>query len=160
MVTIPVDTLVEAWNLAGRLQKGTRFRAYVERRLGLVLACLAVLALFVVAATSATAVFLSGTGAAFVLPAFLLAPFLLAGGLAVSTFLFLSWLEARALSRTLRHPPRGGLLPRVPWVLAAVFLVVPGLILVASWWRVGVPLACLAACVPFAFARLDRSAAR
>ena len=156
-ITIPTDSIVDAWNLVGRFQKNSVFRDYVLDRLGLVLGALVIYAALVIAAVSATAVLIAGSGAGFVLPAFILAPFLFIGSLCVAAYLFFSWLEGRALRRALHHEPRHGtLLPKIPWVLAGVFLGVPALILLFVWWKVALILIALGLATPFVFARLDR----
>jgi len=156
VITIPTDTLVAAWKLAERFQKSSVFRDYVLDRLRLVLPALAVYALLVTAAISATVNFVSGSGAGFVLPAFILAPFLFAGSLCVAAYLFFAWLEGRALRASLHHEARGGLMPRIPWAYVGVFLAVPALILLFVWWKLALPLFALAAATPFVFERLDR----
>jgi hypothetical protein len=157
VITIPTDALVEAWNLLGRFQKSDVFRQYVEDRLRLVIPALAVYAVLVIAAVSATAIFISGSGAGFVLPAFILAPFLLAGSLCVAAYLFFAWLEGRALRHSLHHEPLHGLMPRIPWAYVAVFLAVPALVLLFVWWKTALFLIALGVATPFVFARLDRS---
>jgi hypothetical protein len=92
-----------------------------------------------------------------VLPAFLLAPFLLAGGYCVAAYLFFSWLEVRSLRRALKHDPDPRALPRIPWALVAAFLGIPLLALLIVWWKVGVPLAALGIATPFVYSHFDRS---
>ena len=156
VITIPTDALVEAWKLLERFQKSGVFRQYVVERLRLVMPALAVYGVLVIAAVSATALFVSGSGAGFVLPAFILAPFLLAGSLCVAAYLFFAWLEGRALRRALHHEPLHGVMPRIPWAYVAVFLAVPALILLFVWWKTALLLFALGAATPFVFARLDR----
>ena len=156
VISIPTDALVEAWKLLERFQKSGVFRQYVVERLRLVVPALAVYGVLVIAAVSASAIFVSGSGAGFVLPAFILAPFLLAGSLCVAAYLFFAWLEGRALSATLHHEARGGMMPRIPWAYVGVFLGVPTLILLFMWWKIALLLFALGAATPFVFARLDR----
>jgi hypothetical protein len=158
MVTIPqipIDSLVDARKLAVRLWNSAPFHNYLIERLALVLPALLIFAVLSTAATAATIATIASQRM-LLLPAFVLAPFLLIGGYAVAAYLFFSWLEGRALRRTLGHAPAGALIPRVPWVLTAVFLIVPALFLLLSWWKLALPLLALAAATPFAFARLDR----
>ena len=157
MLTIPTDSLVEARNLAVRFQKGTAFRAYVRERLPLVVPALVVFAVLVMASVAATTALLARSYSLLVLPAFLLAPFLLVGSSCVAAYLFFAWLEVRALRRSLTHAPQAGAFPRVPWALVAVFLGLPLLALVIAWWKVGLPLAALGVATPFVFAHFDRS---
>lgn len=156
-ITIPTDTLVEAWHLLERLQKAGVFQDYVFDRLRLVGPALAVYGALVIAATSATAVFVAGSGAGFVLPAFILAPFQFAGTLCVAAYLFFAWLEGRALRATLHHEARGGLMPRIPWGYVGVFLGLPGLLLLVVWWKAALFLFVLGAATPFVFERLDKA---
>lgn len=156
MVTIPIDSLVEARNLAVRFQKVNAFRGYVRDRLHLVAPALLVFAALVTAGAAATISWLAGAHSMLVLPAFILAPFLLTGGYAVAAYLFFSWMETRALRRSLRHDIDPDALPPIPWVLVGVFLGVPLLVLATFWWKLGLPLIVLSAATPFVLARLDR----
>ena len=157
VITIPTDALVDAWRLLERFRKNSVFRDYVLDRLQLVLPALAVYVVLVIASVSATAIFVSGSGAGFVLPVFILAPFLFAGSLCVAAYLFFAWLEGRALRKALHHEPvHGGVMPRIPWGYVAVFLAVPALLLLFVWWKTALVLFALGTAAPFAFARLDR----
>jgi hypothetical protein len=156
MVSIPTDSLVEARNLALRFQKGAGFRGYVSERLQLVIPAGLVFTALVTAGAAATIAFLAGTYSFFVLPSFILAPFLLVGGYAVAAYLFFAWLEARALRHSLKHDLGADALPKIPWILAGVLLGIPLLVLVTFWWKLGLPLVALSVATPFAFARLDR----
>ena len=157
VITIPTDALVDAWRLLERFQKNSVFRDYVLDRLQLVIPALAIYALLVIASISATAIFVSGSGAGFVLPAFILTPFILAGSLCVAAYLFFAWLEGRALRKALQHEPvHGGVMPRIPWAYVGVFLGVPALMLLFVWWKTALVLFALGAAVPLVFKRLDR----
>ena len=151
---IPTDSLVDARNLVQRFQKSASFRDYVLDRLQLVIPAGAVYLILTTAAVAASVVVLARGW--LVLPAFLLAPFLLAASYAVAAYLFFLWLEARALRKALGHGPAGPALPRLPWGYIAVFLALPLLILIVLWWMVALPLVALALATPLAFERLDR----
>src|SRR5258706_9260670 len=155
-ITIPTDTLVAARDLLVRFQTVGPFRQYLEERLKLILPALVVFLVFIVASTAATVVFLSGLAAGMVLIAFLLAPFLLVGSLAVAAYLFLSWLEIRSLRHTLHHEAKGSPLPRIPWAWDGGFLIAPALLLLVVWWKLALVLLLLVAPTPVVYLRFDR----
>jgi len=156
MVTIPTESLVEARNLAVRFQKGAAFRGYVRERLRLVIPAALVYFVLVVAGTAAITAFLASGTSILVLPAFILAPFMLVGGCCVAAYLLFAWLELRALRRSLKHDLEPGALPPIPWALVGVFLGVPTLALLLVWWKVALPLIALAVATPFLFSHFDR----
>jgi len=103
----------------------------------------------------------------------LLAPVVLAGSLFVLLLVFFSWLEERSLARTLGHRTGRapgklarwlkkklrvelGKAPRVPWLLAAVFVVLPLALLVRLAPATAAVLVVLLALLPIGYARLDR----
>jgi hypothetical protein len=94
------------------------------------------------------------------LPGMLLAPFVLVGSLFVQAFVFFSWLESRALAQALgrrsKKPFDFGQLPRVPWALAVLLLVLPLLILAAVSPTAALILILLAILITVSFARFDR----
>ena len=169
------DPLKDALNLAQRYQQGELFRRYVTQRMWLV----APAALIIVATSLALAfgivMFVGGTRPLTVLLSLLLAPFVLAGSLFVQGYVFLSWLEGRSLALTLGHRTRKGRrakavawvekqvqadlgeMPPVPWVLAAVFLVLPLAALVLAAPTLAFAVIVLQILAPIAFARLDRA---
>jgi hypothetical protein len=161
----------EGLNLVRRLQEGEGFRAYVLGRLWLVVPIGLLMILTSLACTAATVLYLGGTRPLFVLLAILLVPFVLMGSLFVQAYVFFSWLENRALAQALhRKAPRGavaawlmrklgvdlGSLPPVPWVLAAIFLVLPLAMLVMLAPKFGLGLIVLQVLAPIVFARFDR----
>jgi hypothetical protein len=120
-------------------------------------------ALFVlvsVACAAGVVIFLAERHAMLALPGMVLAPFVLVGSFFVEAFAFFSWLEARALAQALgrreRQPFDFGQLPRVPWVLAALFLFVPLLVLAAVSATAALVLILLAVLIIVAIARFDR----
>jgi len=167
------DPLKDALNLAQRYQQGELFRRYVTQRMWLV----APAALLIVATSLVLAfgivMFVGGTRPLTVLLSLLLAPFVLVGSLFVQGYVFLSWLEGRSLAESLGHrvgKSRGkltawiekqieadlGAMPSVPWLLAAIFLLLPLVALVLAAPKLAVAVIVLQILAPIAFARLDR----
>ena len=101
-----------------------------------------------------------------------LAPVMLIGSLFVLGLVFFSWLEERSLVRTLGHrtarEPKAmrwirkklgadlGRPPRVPWLLAAVFVALPFAMLLNLVPVIAAILLALLVAAPVAYARLDR----
>jgi hypothetical protein len=167
-----LGTVQEGLDLAHRFQESEGFRAYVQRRMGLVAPIGVLMILTSLACTAATVAYLGGTRPLFVLLAILLVPFVLAGSLFVQAYVFFFWLENRALAQALhRKAPRGpvaawlmrklgvdmGSPPPVPWLLAAIFLVLPLAMLLMVAPKLGLGLIVLLLLAPIAFARFDRS---
>ncbi len=158
---LPLEkTLKDAWKLARRFQEAEGFRLYLRRRFLLVAPALALLALISIACAAATVIFLADRHPLLALPALLLAPFVLAGSLFVQAYVFFSWLESRALAQALGRRKNArfdfGQLPRVPWGLAAVFLVVPLAIVGAISTPTVLVLILLVILVTVLFAKFDR----
>jgi hypothetical protein len=166
-----LGVLQEALNLLHRFQEGEGFRAYVLRRMRLVVPIGLLMLLASLACAAATVLFIGGTRPLLVLLAILLVPFVLVGSLFVHAYVFFSWLESRALAQALhRKPARGsvaawlrqklrvdmGSLPPVPWVLAAIFLFFPLAMLVMVAPRLGLGLILLQVLAPILYARFDR----
>ena len=170
---LPLATLKEAVNLLHRLQEGEAFPRYVRRRIHLV-STLGLLYLATsIACTGATVVFLAGSHSLILLPALLLVPFVFLGSLFVQGYVFLSWLENRALLRTygqrvrpaenrvarwLRKTLRAdlGKLPEMPWGMTAVFLLAPVAMLAAVALKSALILIALHVLAPVLYARHDR----
>lgn len=150
--------LQDAVNLAHRLQEGAVFQRYVLSRLPLIVPACLLMVLTSVACAAGSVMFLGGTRSLLVLLAMILAPFVAVGSLFVQAYVFFSWLENRALARMLAHraPGHMGNLPAVPWVLAAIFLVLPLAALVAELPKLGLALIVIQVLAPIAYARLDR----
>lgn len=170
---IPVHTLSEALNLVHRFHEGKAFRLYVQNRLRIVVPAVLLMVAIAVASAAAFMVYATGISGWLVLPAILLMPVVLIGSLFVQTYVFFSWLENRAVSRTLGRgtkPPHGALAvwlsrnlgvdigpaPAIPWLLVALFLVAP-LVMMATF-AAGLALAflCFVLLLPIMYARLDR----
>lgn len=166
-----LDPFNEGMNLVRRYQDGQGFRGYVKERSAL-LAPIGLLILFTsIAFAGALVMYLGGTRSFLVLLSMIVAPFVLIGALFVQAYIFVSWLEARALALALHRKPRAtgplsalllkhgidmGSMPRVPWVLAGLFIVLP----LAMLWLVAPKLALglvvLHIAAPIVFARLDK----
>jgi hypothetical protein len=108
-----------------------------------------------------------------VLPALLLAPVILVASLFVQTYVFFYWLENRALAQALGHRPKAaqgvlaawllrkwgvdmGTAPPVPWILAAVVLFAPLVMLAYVELTAVLVLIVVAGLMPILFARFDR----
>jgi len=170
---VPVATLTEAQNLANRYQEGEGFRFYVLERKRLVIPAVLVIVLISVACAAGTVVFLAGAHGILTLLALVLAPVILIGSLFVQVFVFFSWLEDRALKLALQRRPKPaqgtlaewlsrklgmdmGTFPHVPWILAAVFVIAPLVMLAYFALNVALVLIGLAILVPIVYARFDR----
>ena len=149
----PQRALKEAVNLVHRYQQGESLRLYVRKRLRLVVP----MALLVLVTSFACMAGVVGyfTGAA--LLGLVLAPFVLLGSLFVQSFVLFSWLETRALARAFggRKSPALGV-PPVPWLLAAIFVLLPILLLVDVAPKAAFALLAVHVLAPIMFARLDR----
>jgi hypothetical protein len=166
----PID---DALGLARRYREVDAFHDYVVDRARLVIPAVVLIGVAGVACGLAPIMALVGTRPIAALAGLLLAPVMLLGSLFVLALMFFSWLEERSLARSLGHRtgPREskaarwirkklgadlGRLPRVPWLLAALFVVLPFVILANLVPVVAAMLVVLLAAAPLAFARLDR----
>ena len=166
-----LDPVNEALTLYRRYQEGQGFKSYVTERRALLVPIGLLVLVTSLACAAATVLYLGGTRSFMVLLAILLVPFVLLGSAFVQAYVYVSWLESRALAKALHRRPKPtgpitaklleagidlGSRPPVPWVLAALFLVLP----LAMLWLVVPQLAFLLIALhviaPFAFARLDR----
>jgi len=164
-----MHTLVEAQNLLKRYREGSAFRYYVEERMPLVLFAVVVFLGYSVATTAATIVFVGGTHGFLTFLAMVFAPFLLLGSLAVLLFMFFSWLETRAMGKTARRasvdlrrirsvPALRSALERlpVPWLFAAVFILLPFIVTLLLSAKTALALLVGASLAPALFSILDR----
>ena len=148
-----LDSLNGAFGLAQRMRDAAPLKAYLRERMPLIVPVVVLMAVTSLCCAAATVMFLGGTTSVLVLLAMLLVPFVLVGSFFVQTYTFFSWLEMRALAKALHHRAA---LPTPPWVLGALFLVLPLAMLVAVTPLVGITLFVLLVAAPFGFARLDR----
>jgi len=168
-----LGTLNDALALAQRYREAEGFRGYVRSRLRLVVPALALILLTGFACAMAAVLLFIGPRPLAALAGLLLAPVLLAGSLFVQLYVFFAWLEERALARSLGHrtgPAPGrfaawterklgadlGRLPRVPWVLAALFVFLPIAVLTQLAPKSAALLIVLLALAPILYARFDR----
>ena len=140
-----LDPLNDGMNLVRRYQEVRGSGSYVTERTKLLAPIAVLMALTSLACAAATVMYLGGLQPLLVLLSLLLAPVILAGSAFVQAYIYLSWLENRALAKALRRPlPAGpiraqlrkagidlGTVPPVPWVLTIVFLFLPLSMLVA-----------------------------
>ncbi|MFN0040547.1 MAG: hypothetical protein ACKVP2_13630 [Burkholderiales bacterium] len=170
---LPLESVNNAADLISRLQEEGGFRAYVLDRRQLVLPAAIALVLISIVLAAASFVFFSEAHVVFALLALFLAPIILVGSFLVQGCIFLYWLDNRALMQALgnraKHKPGMlaawlkqkfdvdmGTFPRVPWVFATLFLILPMAMLVYVQWEVGLILLGLAILLPIVFARFDR----
>jgi hypothetical protein len=159
---LPLEkTYRDAVKLFSRFHQAQGFRQYLQRRAAFVVPMVALFVLVSVACTAATVIFLADRHALLALPGMMLAPFVLIGSFFVEAFVFFSWLEGRALAQALgRRSKRDfdfGQMPQnVPWVLTALFLVLPLFVLGSVSFTAFLVLILLAAGVVAAIAKFDR----
>lgn len=166
----PLD---DALGLARRYRDLDAFRDYLGERARLVLPASLLIVVTAVALGLTPVMLLVGTRAFSALAGLLLAPVVLVGSLFVLALVFFSWLEERSLARTLGHRTGRapgpvarwlkkklradlGRAPRVPWLMAAVFVALPFAVLAAQAPAIAATLALLLAAAPIVYARLDR----
>lgn len=163
----------DALDLAHRFQESELFQRYVVQRMWLVVpAALLMLATSLLLAFG-TVAYVGGTRSLTVLFSLLLAPFVLVGSLLVQGYVFLAWLEGRAIARSLGHRAKKqrskavawiekqldadlGDAPPVPWLFAAVFVALPFVALALSTPKLAIAVVVLQILGPILFARLDR----
>ena len=167
------DPMKDAVNLLNRYQQSEMFRRYVTQRMWLVVPAAALLAVTSLALAFGIVAYIGGTRSIMVLLALLLAPFVLAGSLVVQGYIFMSWLEGRALAQSLGHKvgkSRGklaalihkhleadlGSAPPVPWLFAGVFILLPFIALLLSVPKLAVAVVVANIVAPIAYARFDR----
>lgn len=166
----PLD---DAVGLARRYRDLDAFRDYLGERARLVLPAGLLIVVTAVALGLTPVMLLVGTQAFSALAGLLLAPVMLVGSLFVLALVFFSWLEERSLARTLGHRTGRapgpvarwlkkklradlGRAPRVPWLMAAVFVGLPFAALATQAPAIAATLALLLAALPVLYARLDR----
>ena len=167
---LPLQTLTDAQNLAHRFHDVDGFRLHVFERRKWVSAALLVMALIGIACAIGVVVFPADHHALLALIGILLLPVALVGSFAVQAYVFFSWLEGRALASALGNRHRAapgatalwlsrkfgldmGPFPKVPWVLAAIFLFLPLGLLAASWPSVAAVVILFGIVTPVAFAK-------
>lgn len=164
--------LEDAIALARRYRDVDAFHDYIGERARLVLPVLALILVVAVACGLAPVMALVGASAFSALAGLVLAPVILIGCPFVLGLVFFSWLEERSLARSLGHRTVRetrmmrkirkklgadlGRAPRVPWLLAVVFVVLPFWMLASAAPAIAAVLVALLVAAPVVFARLDR----
>jgi uncharacterized integral membrane protein len=173
MQLLPLETLKDAQNLWKRFEQGKAFRLYVYDRILLVIPVLLLILVTSVACSAAIIVSFSSAHPFFALPAIILMPAILVGSLLVQVYVFFSWLENRAMAKSLVKGSKRkqgaisawiqaklganmGTPPPVPWALATVVLFVPLAMLASFALNAALVLVVLAIVAPIVFAILDR----
>jgi hypothetical protein len=167
-----IEALKRAQGLLQRFQHGEGFQRYVRSRLPLIGPLVGLMVLTSVAFAAATVVFLAGTRFWLGLPALILSPFILIGSFGVQAFVFFSWIEGRALSlalgrRAVAPGPIGvwlsknlradmGAVPPLPWIPAAIFVLLPLVVLAMVSAKAAAVLIVLHVAAPILYARFDR----
>ena len=164
--------LEDAISLARRYRDVDAFHDYISDRARLVIPVLVLIGVTAIACGLAPVTALVGTSALSALTGLLLAPLMLIGSPFVLGLVFFSWLEERSLAhslgrRTVRETKAKrwirkklradlGRLPRVPWLLAAMFVAFPFAMMLSVVPAIAAILIVLLVAAPIAFARLDR----
>jgi hypothetical protein len=152
-----LGVLEDGVDLANRVQANRPFRSYLEERAWLVVPAAVLILVASLACALGLILFVGGTRPLLVLFSLVLAPFVLAGSALVQAYVFVSWLETRALAQALGHRlPRRRNLPIVQSLLAALFVATPLAMLSSVVPTIGVTIVVLLIAAPFAYARLDR----
>ena len=172
-LVIPTPKFLEdALALAGRFRDVQGLQRYAALYKPLLLGATAAIILLGLACGAGVFIFVAGSGGWLALPAIVLAPLVALGSLFVLLHVFFSWIENRALARALGHragPPPGklerrlkrklgidlGTPPPVPWLPAALLVVLPLALLVLSSPFAGIAFVVLAVAIPPVYARLE-----
>jgi len=171
---LPLQTLKHAQDLAHRFRDVDSIRLYVNERMGLVIPAALVIVLISLACAVGVVVFLGDRHPLLALLGVVLLPAALAGSFFVLAYVFLSWIEGRALARELRnrHRPAPGAaarwlsekfgldmgpFPPVPWFLSAIFLFAPLALLAASWLNAALVVIVIGILTPVLYAKFDGS---
>ena len=167
-----LDILTETQNLWQRFQHGGAFRAYLRHRMHLVIPSLIVFVAYSVVTTAGTVIALGGTRSFLVLVGLLSAPVVLVGSLYFQIFVFLLWVENRAIAHATRHVPHtvkrdvaatastlGAVFKQFPlWAQAVIgaFLLVPLAFVAYLSPAIALLMIVLLVAVPAGYAALDR----
>ena len=152
-----LGVLEDGVDLANRVQGNRPFRTYLEERAWLVVPAAVLIVIASLACALGLVLFVGGTRPLLVLFSLVLAPFVLAGSVLVQAYVFVSWLEKRALAQALGHRlPRRRSVMVVPSLLVALFVATPLAMLSSVAPTIGVTILVLLIAAPFAYARLDR----
>ena len=156
-----------------RLRDNKAFQRYLRDRKLYVIPLAAAAALASLALTGAIVVFIARAGTLLAFVAMMLAPFVLIASLSVQAHVLLSWIEGRSLEKALGHRaarvpgPIGrwlmqkfridmGPAPRVPWIPALAFVILPLAVLAGVAAPVAATLIAFQILAAVLYARLDR----
>ncbi|MGD8790716.1 MAG: hypothetical protein PVH05_14640, partial [Burkholderiales bacterium] len=145
-----MDTLDDARALMQRFREVDSFNVYVHERMAGILLANVIMFLISIGCVMGIVTQLPDTHWVFVLPLILVLPVVLAGSMCTQMYIFFAWIEGRSMEQALgsrRKAPRGALatwlrkrlrvdvgpFPRVPWLLATLFVVVPLTMLAYTW---------------------------
>jgi hypothetical protein len=165
--------LEDALGLLRRGRELESFQEYLGANLRLVAPACVLILVAGIACGLTPIMLLVGTRSVASLSGLLLAPVALVGSLFVLLLVFFSWLEERALAKSLGHRTgraQGGLArwirkklhadlgkaPRVPWLFAALFVGLPLALLLGEAPAVALPLLALLVAAPVVYARFER----
>jgi hypothetical protein len=165
--------LEDALGLVRRYRELEPFQDYIGANLRLVAPACVLILVAAIACGLTPIMLLVGVRPAASLAGLLLAPLALLGSLFVLALAFFSWLEERALARSLGHRTAGapgklarwfrrklradlGRAPRVPWLLAALFVALPLALLGGQAPVVTLVLVLALAATPILYARFER----
>lgn len=168
-----LSPLEDALGLVRRYRELESFQSYIAANLRLVAPAIVLILIAAIACGLTPIVLLVGARSAASLAGLLLAPVALVGSLFVLALVFFSWLEERALAKSLGHRTGRapgklarwlkrrlradlGKAPRVPWLLAAIFVFLPLALLAGEAPGVALPLIVLLAAAPVAYAHFER----
>jgi hypothetical protein len=168
-----LSPLEDALGLVRRYRELDSFQDYIGANLRLVAPAGVLIVVAAIACGLTPIILLVGVRPAASLAGLLLAPVVLLGSLFVLALVFFSWLEERALVKSLGHrtgraPGRLarwlkrklradlGKAPRVPWLLAAIFVLAPLALLAGAAPGVALPLIVLLVAAPVLYARFER----
>ena len=168
-----MNALEDAPALWRRFHEVESFNFYVHERMPAILVAMLILFLISIGCVMGIVTLLPDMHWIFVLPILLLLPIVLAGSLFVQTYVFFSWIEGRSMERelTTRHKASRGPLaswlqqklkvdlgpfPSVPWLLAAVFVLAPLVMLAWTWPPAAAGFIAIAILMPVAYAVIDR----
>lgn len=168
-----LSPLEDALGLMRRYRELDSFQEYIGANLRLVAPASGLILIAAIACGLTPVMLLVGARPAASLAGLLLAPVVLIGSLFVLALVFFSWLEERALAKSLGHRTGRapgklarwlkrklraelGKAPRVPWLLAAIFVVAPLALLAGEAPGVALPLIVLLVAAPILYARFER----
>ena len=168
-----LSPLEDALGLVRRYRELDSFQEYIGANVRLVVPAGLLILVAAIACGLTPIMLLVGVRPAASLAGLLLAPVLLLGSLYVLALVFFSWLEERALAKSLGHRTGSapgklarwvkrklradlGKAPRVPWLLAALLVIAPLILLAGRAPGAAVPLILLLVAAPILYARFER----